>query len=620
MANLDLTYGPNDRTQAFENHTVGHLISLAGPGTGKTYSFLNRIQALTARTVPQDAICYLTFIKEISNAFTHDYIERFTKESYEANKPRISTLHSFACRLIRNKGHRMGYDGELFFINAADDSEEANTLLEDLLPLVTQNGCRTISQLRNYLNNIKSAWRDQRDPSSLADPAPDLVNRAEELFLALRTIDWDQTIPLALELANGLPELPDWISVIQHYLIDEFQDFNQAEQALIAFLSNHATSTVIVGDDDQSLYSTRGGSPLTLRTLYADPNKDQVSLVNCYRCHRTIVTAANTFQTVMHQRPRIMNAVHDGGEILSYSFKSSKAEREFLVSFLNDSIAQLPETVTTKDGIVCLFPSWRVLDEYYKQLSPLVPCIRRKPASDPARQWLEQVLTLVSNFNHRFIQRLLLNQYGHIKPRHKQLIIRRILNDNVSVYRAVQLLLSENNISGTALGDTQRFLDFLDDVHSREPGRISPHLVAKLGVDTNATLTHLTSFVQRLGEPETENLITEFSDLILPSSAFPEEDPKAILFLTMHGSKGLTKHTVVLPGLEKAWLPGASTGNELEEKKRLFFVALTRATHRVLATFPFNRAKGDSLNYSADGRCQPSPFLANAGINVQYHR
>ncbi len=171
MANLDLTYSPNDRTKAFENHETGYLLSLAGPGTGKTFSFLKRLEALTARGVLQNTICYLTFIKEISSAFIQDYIEKFTKESYEANKPRISTLHSFACRLLRNHGFQIGYNGELFFMNAAETgSDAANTLLEDLLPLVTEPACRTIPQLRNYFKDIKAAWRDTVDPSSLSAP------------------------------------------------------------------------------------------------------------------------------------------------------------------------------------------------------------------------------------------------------------------------------------------------------------------------------------------------------------------------------------------------------------------------------------------------------------------
>jgi superfamily I DNA/RNA helicase len=202
MANLDLTYSPDERTDAFENHATGFLISLAGPGTGKTSSFLKRTQALTSRGVSQDSICYLTFIKEISNAFIEDYIEEFGRESYEANKPRISTLHSFACRLLRNQGFQIGYDGELYFANTADpDSNDATTVLSDLLEFVIGPDCSSVAQLRKHMNCVKRAWRDEVDPLCLPDPIPTILPQAENLFKAFRVVDWDQTITLAHALA-----------------------------------------------------------------------------------------------------------------------------------------------------------------------------------------------------------------------------------------------------------------------------------------------------------------------------------------------------------------------------------------------------------------------------------
>jgi len=619
MANLDLIYSPDDRMYAFENHTDGFLISLAGPGTGKTHSFLKRTKALITCGVPQDSICYLTFIKEISNAFIEDYIEEFGRDSYETNKPRISTLHSFACRLLRNQGFQIGYDQELYFTNTADkDSDDANTVLSDLLEFVKGPLCLSVADLRKHVNCIKKAWRDEVNPLSLPDPVPMILPHAKRLFKALRIVDWDQTIQLALILARSLQQLPSWITNLKHYFIDEYQDFNKAEQTLIGFLSNYATSTVIVGDDDQSLYRTRGGSPDGLRSLYADPTKDHVSLIKCYRCRETIVTAANTFQRGMSTSPRTMIPVHSGGEILAYRFKSSKAEVTFLVPFLLDCIAQLPETITPKDGTVCLFPSWKVLDEYYKQLSPYVPCIRRKRTPNSQRIWLERVLNLLCTPNQRFIERLLLNEYDQIKPRHKRSIIQKVIQDDLAVPRAVQLLLTQNQITKDAAIHAQQFCQLIEDIGSRDPDKISQQLASKLSIDSSVVHGHISSLIMKLAELETEDLIKEFADLILPTSAIPEEDPRSILFLTMHGSKGLTKRVVVMPGLERAWLPGDSAGAELEEKQRLFFVSLTRATHRVLVTVPKNRGKGDSLNYTTPGRGEVSPFLENSGICIIY--
>jgi DNA helicase-2/ATP-dependent DNA helicase PcrA len=339
MANLDLIYDPDDRTLAFENHATGYLVSLAGPGTGKTYSLLKRTEALVAQGVPLESICYLTFIKEISSAFVQDYIEKFGEASYEANRPRISTLHSFACRLLRNQGYRIGYDGELYFVNTAEsENDAAETLLTDLLPFVNRPECHTSAQLREHIKSIKSSWQDSIDTSTLPDPIPSVLSHAQTLFRAFRVVDWDQTILLSQELANGMRTLPQWITDIEHYYVDEYQDFNRAEQALIMFLLPRATSAVIVGDDDQSLYSGRGGSPDGIRNLYVDPAHDKISLVKCFRCREAIVRSANVFQRAMHQNPRSMQPTNNGGQIIAYRFKSSRTEIAYLADFLQDCI------------------------------------------------------------------------------------------------------------------------------------------------------------------------------------------------------------------------------------------------------------------------------------------
>ena len=300
MANLDITYDVDHRTEAFENHGRGVLICLAGPGTGKTYSLLARSAALHARGCDQDSICYLTFIREISKAFIDDYVQRFGDEAYATSAPRISTLHSFACRVIRNQGFRIDYDGELFFMNLADDDAAADTFLGDLLPSVRGDDCRTIPQLRSVVEAMKRAWQNGVDPSvgleHVSSIAPQLVENAR----CFRLIDWDQTIPLASQLLHQRDEVPKWLSKIKHYFVDEYQDFNKAEHGLISQLARTAESMVIVGDDDQSLYSGRGGSPDGIRALYAAPEHDKVTFVKCYRCKANIVKPTNTFQAHMN--------------------------------------------------------------------------------------------------------------------------------------------------------------------------------------------------------------------------------------------------------------------------------------------------------------------------------
>jgi len=620
MANLDLKYGPAERTQAFENHINGYLVSLAGPGTGKTSSLLKRTEALIARGISQDTVCYLTFIKEISNAFIQDYIEKFGQASYDAIKPRISTLHSFACRLLRNQGYRIGYDGELYFANTAEiDNDATETILTDLLPFVNGAQCRTSAQLRAHLKTIKTAWRDTVDPATLAGPIPSILTHAENLFRTFRVIDWDQTIPLSHRLAVGMDALPEWITIIQHYYLDEYQDFNRAEQALILFLLPRATSAVIVGDDNQSLYSGRGGSPDGIRNLFNNPVHDQVSLVNCYRCREAIVRSANTFQQSMHQNPRVMQSTKDNGQILAYRFKSSNAEIAFLAAFLRECIVHMPGEPTPKDGTVCLFPSWRVLESYFERLSPLVASVKRQSTPDTRRLWLERILQLTCSRNQRFLERLLLNEYAQIKPRHKRLLVNRIMQRDISASTALRSLLDDGELTGAAHIAASDFCLLIENINSQDAARIAPHIAAQLALDLASVEAQLNIILARLGDSEQGDIIAQCCDNLLPDTATPDEDPHSILFLTMHGSKGLTKKNVVMPGLEAAWLPGASQGPDLDERRRLFYVAMTRATDCVLVTVPQNRGRNDSLNFKTPGRGEPSPFIADAGLRCTYH-
>jgi DNA helicase-2/ATP-dependent DNA helicase PcrA len=620
MTNLDPKYDIDNRTAAFENHESGILVSLAGPGTGKTFSLLRRIAALTKRGEDVESICYVTFIKEISNAFIADFIGEFGLPFYETSKPRISTLHSFACRLLRNRGFEYGFDGELYFLSITDhDDIGSEIFLEDLLPFVADETTHTPPQLRQVLDQIKEAWRNLVNPDSLPASVKSIIPVSLDLLHAYRLIDWDQTIPMAHGLFTKLTDYPKWLSQIKHFLVDEYQDFNRAEQSFIASLSVISKSMVIVGDDNQSLYSRRGGSPAGLIELYSSELCDQISLLKCRRCKSRIVEAANTFLTSVQAHPRLMQPHKEGGRVLSFRFKSSKAEIEFLKGFLASSVHELPETAQLKDGIICLFPTWKILDYYFDQLSPYLPCVKRKKQSFPSRLWLQLALQLVSHPNQRFIERLILENYNLIKPRHKKEMVKLILQRDISPVRAVEFLIADGIILDSAAAQALRFIELCNTLSSRDPKAIAARLSDVLHLDPEIIGQRLDVYLGYVGKPEQEDAMNRICDELIPESAPPLEDPKAILFLTMHGAKGLTKKTVVMPGLEEAWLPGNVAGEDLEEKKRMFYVALTRATDLVLATLPQRRGRGDPLNYPTPGLGKVSQFIIASGIQCPYH-
>ncbi len=618
MADLDAAYDIDHRKAAFENHETGILVCLAGPGTGKTSSLLARSAALATRGCAQEAICYLTFIKDISSAFVDDYVQRFGEAAYAADPPRISTLHSFACRLIRNQGFRFHYDGDLYFTNLADSDDDApETFLRDLLPYVAGSGCRTVSQLREGIDTLKKKWQDAEDPATSPEPGPSILAPLLAVARAFRLLDWDQTIPLASGLIDEMAELPEWLSKIKHYFIDEYQDFNRAEQVFVLRLAAKATSTVVVGDDDQSIYSSRGGSPDGLLSLYSDPGHDQVTLAKCYRCKRNIVVPTNQFQGVMNPSPRPMTPAFDGGTVLSYRFKSSKAEGAFLVEYLKARIDELPPEPRQKDGIVCLFPSWRILDTYFDILSPHLPCTRKHRDVSPDRLWLQRFLSLLVRPQQRFLQRLFLRQYSDVKPRHRVKIVQRVVERDTSPVEACQSLLDHGEFTGRALTAVQAYVSDCGNLADRNFPELVTHVSAKLTIAEAQVAAQLYQLLA--ADDSTGNDLLEGTcDSLLPDTASTAPDPRAVAFLTMHGSKGLTRKTVVLPGLEEACLPGGAKPEDLPEKRRVFFVALSRATDNLLLTFPLHRG-GDRLNFDMPGRGVESTLLTLAGLRTQYH-
>ena len=272
MANLDNQYEVDDRYKAFEDHENGVLVSLAGPGTGKTFGLLKRINTLiNNRKITPNQICYLTFIRDIADAFQTDFHQEFGDEPAFGDLPRISTLHSLACRLIRNRGFSIEYDGEIYFTSIAPrpDTFESRIFLSDLIGTVNNENLNTIARIRNPLIQIKEAWRNTIDPETLGGLERLAYRGYLELAQRYRLIDWDHTIPIATELYAIEENRQRWLTQIDHLLIDEYQDFNQSEQLFISELVSNVSSAVIVGDDDQSLFSGRGGSPEGTLRCYA---------------------------------------------------------------------------------------------------------------------------------------------------------------------------------------------------------------------------------------------------------------------------------------------------------------------------------------------------------------
>jgi superfamily I DNA/RNA helicase len=216
------------------------------------------------------------------------------------------------------------------------------------------------------------------------------------------------------------------------------------------------------------------------------------------------------------------------------------------------------------------------------------------------------------------LERLILEEYKSIKPRHKKMMVGLIIQNDISPTDALETLVRNEQIVGEVASQVEEFCEFCNALSSGESTNIAKQLSEHLKIDIHIIFEKLEIFFQENNDFNQEEKIKRFCDELIPESALPPESPNAILFLTMHGSKGLTKNTVVMPGLEKAWLPGNDDKYGLEEKMRQFYVSITRATDHVLITYPRHRARGDPLNFNIPGQGEISPFVRMSNISCKF--
>jgi superfamily I DNA/RNA helicase len=621
LGSVDNQYRPEDRSRAFVDHRSGTLVALAGPGTGKTYSLILRIQELVqSRHVPATDICYLTFIKGVTLAFRADLKIKYPAPQ-EVERLRINTVHSLALRIIRNTGPSVGLAGPLHMMDFADDADPLAFLAQDdMISLLTSsNNLHSRPDLRSSIHDIKGDWQNGRSLVGLTGDKGLLSNSYSQYSRAFRTLDWDELIPISRGLYSNNGNTPDWLNSLKHILIDEYQDFNASEQAFLSAICSNSTSTVIVGDPDQSIYRWRGASPAGIQSQASDPNNTSVSLVTCRRCRERIVDAANRFLGFMNANPRLLQPHQPNGVFSLKSFKSCKAEADYLANRLTAILAGIGQETVAEERPICLFSSKRVLGQYKTELEKRgVRCTMRDVQDTlDEKAWLRLCARVAIQRDQPFLHRVLLERFPNLRRRAQE-IVDLVVGGCPSVRNAIGLLAERPQWGKESQSAAQSYSLFLDQLTSRNPDLVLAAFNSVLTGSNQCTRVIVDTFLNAADEVDLEDYIDELSSQVFGAATTGVPYQAEIELLSMHSSKGLTRRWVFLPGFEEAWMPHNATGAKLEECKRLFFVAITRATDEVCITYPRSRARKDILNFPIAGKGRRSSFTDHLNITQEW--
>jgi DNA helicase-2/ATP-dependent DNA helicase PcrA len=641
----DYLKGLNERQQEAVLATEGPLMIVAGAGSGKTKVLTTRIAHLMAKGVDAFNILALTFTNkaaaEMKERIGHILGNRESRNLY------IGTFHSVFARIMRAEAHRIGYPNS-FTIYDTDDAKsvvkavtnELNLDAQHYKPNVVYN---RISGAKNALVGPKEYMADyyiqQEDMRANRPMIGHIYDAYAKRCFKNGAMDFDDLLFKMYELLKHFPEvLHKYQHKFKYILIDEYQDTNPAQYEIIKLLGAAHENVCVVGDDAQSIYSFRGATIQNILQFQKDYDDVHViKLEQNYRSTQNILNIANEIiKNNKGQIPKTLFTENAAGEkIRLVRTMTDNDEGKFVADAIQEQ--KLRNHFNNKD-IAILYRTnaqSRSFEESLRRMN--IPYTIYGGISFYQRKEIKDYIAYL---------RIIVNSKD-------EEALKRIINYPVrgigktSVDRAI-LAANENNISmwqvlenaqmfgfkANTLQSIEEFVLMIRSFHSMLPTRNAYDIAFHVGKQT-AFVKELfndksTEGVQRYENvQELLNSIKEFTEtpsneesgevgdkglaaylqqITLLTDA-DEKDPNAdtVKLMTIHAAKGLEFPVVFVGGLEEGLFPNAmsiNTREELEEERRLFYVAITRAKGRLYLSYANTRYKFGTLQQN-----EPSRFI-----------
>ncbi len=612
-------------------HERGPALVIAGAGSGKTRVLTGRVARLLERGVPAEAILAFTF----TNRAAKEMRERILHQlGPGAAGVWIGTFHATAMRILRREAGTLGLPPG-FSIYDRDDQEGV------IRQLVRESGLPdTLYKTGIVLGRISDAKNALVRPDEMARVALSDFDRNVATFYAkyqtaLRkagALDFDDLIGETVRLWIDFPQAGErWSRRFQHLLVDEYQDTNHAQFRLVQALGNVHGNVFVVGDDDQSIYGWRGADLANVLDFErAFPGAVTIRLEQNYRSTSNILDAANAV---------IANNVARKGKTL-WSTRGAGAPIQFVLT---------PDETFEARRIRHWLQKQQVRG---RRLTDCAVLYRTNAQSRALETEMRQngvpyeIVGGVSFFQRREVKdmlaylRLAVNPLDAtsffrvwntprrgLGPAVESQVRARLVLPGMDPTTALRGLLQDGALKGAARAGAGQFLALMDELRARVNDPVDQ--VMALLLEKSGYLEHLDaageedlaerrSNVEELGvaaahfaalhaadDPAQRNLLAWLSECSLLTDADRVTDGERVLLLTVHNAKGLEFDAVAIAGLEEGLMPHASSlesSDQLEEERRLFYVALTRARDEVLLTAAAYRRRYDGAWGSAVSR------------------
>ncbi len=604
-------FGLNPEQMLAVNDRDGAILVIAGAGSGKTRVLTARICALVDSGVYPYHILAITFTNKAANEMKDRILGALGGVGAGVW---TSTFHSMCARMLRQDADRLGYTKD-FTIYTDLESER-------VVKRVTENIREADPKRRaSYLNHISRAKTAALSPAEYFEEIKEFTEDAKAVTLVYsayekelkesNAMDFDDLLLKTVQLFETCPDvLERWQNRFRYINVDEFQDTNRLQLKLVKMLSAKWGNVFVVGDEDQSIYSWRGAEIRNILDFPAEfPGAKVYKLEQNYRSTKNILDAANN--VIKHNSARnaktLWSALGRGSEVRYCEMRSDREEadnvmrsvaalvaegenyRDMAVLVRANSLTRLFEEAFTLHGIPYkVFGGFRFFER--KEIKDTLGYVRL--AINPSDN--DAFLRIV-NYPRRGIGASAVAEVAMMAARHGISYLEVLKTPGLltpaSEKKFAKFLTVADNIAG-ALGEMSPE-DFMQYV-IKESGLENTLKMSDDPEDRNRyeNIEGLVDAVNNFIEDNPEATVSDFMQSVaLVSDTDEMDDKNYVTIATVHAVKGLEFDNVFIVGLEESIFPTANavSSGDVEEERRLMYVAVTRAKQRLTVSWTRSR-------------------------------
>ncbi|MFA5829401.1 MAG: UvrD-helicase domain-containing protein [Candidatus Gracilibacteria bacterium] len=658
----DLLSNLNPKQQEAVKATHGPVLVIAGAGSGKTKALTNRIAYMIEEEhVSPWNILAVTFTNKAANEMKERIVKLLKKDaplafseyssqgSGSRDLPSVGTFHSTCVRILRQNIHLLNYENQFVIYDTADQQILVKQIMKDLQIDEKQTNPRAV------LNFISSAKNQLIGPTQyhqfannyFTERVAEVYEKYQKALHKNNALDFDDIIMKTVQLFQSEPKVLDHYQEKFRFIsVDEYQDTNEAQYILTNMLAKKYRNLCVIGDSDQSIYSFRGANIGNILNFEKDyPDAKVVKLEQNYRSTQTILDAAHGIivKNAKRKDKKLWTQREGGEKIKLVSVDNERQEGEFVAREIMDRLRAY-ETPDYRDFVILYRTNAqsRVLEEVFlryaipykivggikfyerKEVKDIIAYLRVIQNPSDSVSMMRIINTPTRKIGTKSIEQL--RHYAQIHNLTLFEAMEQVGNNRQEVENGM-LDSGDFDLQDSKIESIQRFAKVIRDLQqiNREfsASGVIKHVLEYTGykqmIDDNTAdgdarveniyeLVGVSSKYDKLEPGTSLSIFLEEVALIADVDSMSTQD-NAVTFMTIHSAKGLEFPNVFLVGLEEGIFPHSRSlleRDELEEERRLMYVAITRAKDKLYLLNAKNR-----MLYGESHANAASQFLAD---------